>query len=253
MVSPTGILAIQQRVVIQSSQFPLPELHNRRQATGSYSPDQQTNSIGLAASIGLLGKHFRRNIPPSCRASASRDLLVLETFAGCPSEPRRPNPHSRYLLPACCPGKPFVEGAGGSGPACGALHLGRCGDAVIASITRAKTVDRCLLLLLFLLLPLPTMGFGEFESICHRTPLPLCSLVGPASSISGSTGIIPSCYARNIELANTIIFEGAASFLHIIALAMTVIMVLHVRSKFTAVGMPLGQHFVGNQTPVSQY
>ncbi|RMJ24687.1 hypothetical protein PHISP_04451 [Aspergillus sp. HF37] len=80
------------------------------------------------------------------------------------------------------------------------------------------------------------MAFGEFESICHRSPLPLCSLVGPASSISGSTGIIPSCYARNIELANTIIFEGAASFLHIIALAMTVIMVLHVRSKFTAVG-----------------
>jgi len=44
------------------------------------------------------------------------------------------------------------------------------------------------------------------------------------------------CYARNIELANTIIFQGAASFMHIIALVMTVIMVLHVRSKFTAVG-----------------
>ena len=81
------------------------------------------------------------------------------------------------------------------------------------------------------------MGFGDFDTICRKAAIPLCSLVGPPSSISGSTGIIPNCYARNIELANTIIFEGAASFIHIIALGMTVIMVLHVRSKFTAVGM----------------
>ncbi|RDW76636.1 chitin synthase export chaperone [Aspergillus mulundensis] len=80
------------------------------------------------------------------------------------------------------------------------------------------------------------MGFGDFDEICKRAALPLCSLVGPSSAISGFTGIIPNCYARNIELANTIIFEGAASFLHIIALGMTVIMILHIRSKFTAVG-----------------
>lgn len=80
------------------------------------------------------------------------------------------------------------------------------------------------------------MGFGQFDSICEKVPLPLCSLVGPASPISGATGIISNCYARNIEVANTIIFEGAASFMHIIALGMTVIMILHIRSKFTAVG-----------------
>ncbi|KAJ5677077.1 Chitin synthase export chaperone [Penicillium maclennaniae] len=80
------------------------------------------------------------------------------------------------------------------------------------------------------------MGFGQFTSICEKVPLPLCSLVGPPSSISGATGIISNCYARNIEVANTIIFEGAASFMHIIALGMTVIMILHIRSKFTAVG-----------------
>ncbi|EPS25800.1 Chitin synthase export chaperone [Penicillium oxalicum] len=80
------------------------------------------------------------------------------------------------------------------------------------------------------------MGFGDFNSICEKTPLPLCLLVGPASSISGATGIISNCYARNIEVANTVIFEGAASFMHILALAMTVIMILHIRSKFTAVG-----------------
>lgn len=80
------------------------------------------------------------------------------------------------------------------------------------------------------------MSFRGFDTICQKAAIPLCSLVGPASSISGSTGIIPNCYARNIELANTIIFEGAAAFMHVIALFMTVIMILHVRSKFTAVG-----------------
>ncbi|KAJ5904148.1 Chitin synthase export chaperone [Penicillium tannophilum] len=82
------------------------------------------------------------------------------------------------------------------------------------------------------------MGFGDFNSICEKTPMPLCLLVGPVSTISGtgSRGIVSNCYARNIEVANTMIFQGAASFMHIIALQMTVIMILHIRSKFTAVG-----------------
>jgi hypothetical protein len=81
------------------------------------------------------------------------------------------------------------------------------------------------------------MGFGDFEWICQMAPVPSCSVVGKISTISGSHGIEADCYARNIELANTIIFQGAASFAHIAALIMTVIMILHVRSKFTAVGM----------------
>lgn len=80
------------------------------------------------------------------------------------------------------------------------------------------------------------MTIGDFETICRKAALPMCALVGPPSPITGSTGIVPNCYARNIELANTIIFEGATSFAHIIALGMTVIMIIHVRSKFTAVG-----------------
>lgn len=79
-------------------------------------------------------------------------------------------------------------------------------------------------------------GFGDFTSICENAPLPLCASVGPSLSATGRVGIEPDCYARNIELANTIIFEGAASAMHIVALVMTVIMILHVRSKFTAVG-----------------
>lgn len=80
------------------------------------------------------------------------------------------------------------------------------------------------------------MAFGDFTSICEKTPLPLCPLVGPTSPITGSHFTQADCYARSIELANTIIFEGAAGFAHILALIMTVIMILHVRSKFTAVG-----------------
>ncbi|KAK5167654.1 Chitin synthase, class 7 [Saxophila tyrrhenica] len=80
------------------------------------------------------------------------------------------------------------------------------------------------------------MGFGSFNDLCAKTPLPLCPLVGPPSPLTGSHGIQSNCYARSIELANTIIFEGAAGFAHILALVMTVIMIIHVRSKFTAVG-----------------
>lgn len=80
------------------------------------------------------------------------------------------------------------------------------------------------------------MGFGDFDWICVRSPLPLCSLVGPVSSLTGSTGIDATCYARSVELANTIIFEAATDFMHILALTMTAIMIIHVRSKFTAVG-----------------
>ncbi|KAI0530303.1 chitin synthase export chaperone [Xylaria digitata] len=79
-------------------------------------------------------------------------------------------------------------------------------------------------------------GFGDFTDICHTAPLPLCASVGPMTSISSGVGVETECFARNIELANTIIFQGASSFLHIIALAMTVVMILHIRGKFTAVG-----------------
>ncbi|KAI6795108.1 chitin synthase export chaperone [Hortaea werneckii] len=79
-------------------------------------------------------------------------------------------------------------------------------------------------------------GFGDFSSICSEAPLPLCPLVGDINPITGTHYTQANCYARTVEVANTIIFEGAAGFAHIIALIMTVIMIIHVRSKFTAVG-----------------
>lgn len=87
------------------------------------------------------------------------------------------------------------------------------------------------------------MAFGDFTWLCQQAGVPLCTVVGPIQTIEFGVGIEPSCYARNIELANTIIFQGAASIMHILALLMTVIMVLHVRSKFTAVGELLAHVF----------
>jgi hypothetical protein len=84
--------------------------------------------------------------------------------------------------------------------------------------------------------PANMSGFGDFTSICENAPLPMCAALGPVLESTNRVGIEPDCYSRNIELANTIIFEGATSVLHILALVMTIIMVLHVRSKFTAVG-----------------
>ena len=81
------------------------------------------------------------------------------------------------------------------------------------------------------------MGFSDvLIDQCEKTPLPLCPLVGPPNALMGAHGVSTRCYSRSIELANTIIFQGAAGFSHIIALIMTVIMIIHVRSKFTAVG-----------------
>jgi hypothetical protein len=81
------------------------------------------------------------------------------------------------------------------------------------------------------------MGFGDFSSICTKVAIPLCALVGPKSAITDTgAGIQATCYSRTIELANTLIFQAANDFMHILALIMTVVMIIHVRSKFTAVG-----------------
>ena len=79
------------------------------------------------------------------------------------------------------------------------------------------------------------MGFGDFQTICEKAPLPLCALVGH-QDINNGVGIQTECYARTVEIANTLIFETANDFMHILAMVMTVVMIIHVRSKFTAVG-----------------
>ncbi|KAH7083814.1 chitin synthase export chaperone [Paraphoma chrysanthemicola] len=79
------------------------------------------------------------------------------------------------------------------------------------------------------------MGFGDFTTLCEKAAIPLCALVGE-QQINGGAGIPTKCYSRTIEIANTLIFQAANDFMHILALVMTVVMIIHVRSKFTAVG-----------------
>ncbi|TXT04991.1 hypothetical protein VHUM_03811 [Vanrija humicola] len=72
--------------------------------------------------------------------------------------------------------------------------------------------------------------FGSFDWVCERASLVVCPMLG------SSTGIEPTCYARNVQLGSQIIFQPATCFVHIAALAMTIIMLFHVRSKYTAIG-----------------
>ncbi|KAF9949141.1 Chitin synthase, class 7 [Mortierella alpina] len=73
-------------------------------------------------------------------------------------------------------------------------------------------------------------AFGSFNHICSTVSLTLCPLVGAPN------GIEPVCYSRNIKIADTLIFQPSTLIIHVIALAMTAIMIYHIRSKYTAVG-----------------
>ncbi|KAH9947356.1 chitin synthase III catalytic subunit [Amylocystis lapponica] len=74
------------------------------------------------------------------------------------------------------------------------------------------------------------ISFGSFNGICETAALVICPLIGT------SQGIEPSCYSRNVEVAKTLIFQPATSFVHMVAIVMTIIMIMHIRSKYTAVG-----------------
>ena len=95
-----------------------------------------------------------------------------------------------------------------------------------------------------------TLAFGSFEGICETAALVVCPLVGT------DHGIEPACYSRNVDVAGTLIFQPcefqtrlcfgpilmiqppiATCFVHIVAIIMTAIMIYHVRSKYTAVGV----------------
>jgi len=72
--------------------------------------------------------------------------------------------------------------------------------------------------------------FGSFTSVCETAALVICPLIGT------DQGIEPSCYSRNVDLGGTLIFQPSTCFVHIAAIIMTIIMILHIRSKYTAVG-----------------
>lgn len=71
--------------------------------------------------------------------------------------------------------------------------------------------------------------FGSYDWICSQAQLVVCPLIG-------EFGISPTCFARNVQLGSTIIFQPATGFMHICAMIMVIVMVIHVRGKYTAVG-----------------
>ncbi|ODV81375.1 chitin synthase export chaperone [Suhomyces tanzawaensis NRRL Y-17324] len=81
------------------------------------------------------------------------------------------------------------------------------------------------------------MAFGSFDLICSKTALPLCSVVASAKQDDFfSKGILPVCYARSVELANTMIFQIGNAFVHIGGLIVALVVVFNVRAKYTAIG-----------------
>ncbi|CCH45921.1 Chitin synthase export chaperone [Wickerhamomyces ciferrii] len=83
------------------------------------------------------------------------------------------------------------------------------------------------------------MTFGDFNYICNQTALPLCQVVSftkPTDYQHLNNGIVPICYARSIELANTVIFQIGNAFANIAGLGVFLIIIYHIRSKYTAIG-----------------
>ncbi|KAG7910986.1 hypothetical protein KL906_001366 [Ogataea polymorpha] len=79
--------------------------------------------------------------------------------------------------------------------------------------------------------------FGDFSAICTKTSLPLCTLVNPLHSTNNSfPGIIPECYARTVDISNTLIFQIGTAFIHIATLIVTLMIIYNVRLRYTAVG-----------------
>lgn len=82
------------------------------------------------------------------------------------------------------------------------------------------------------------MSFGSFVSICQKTGFPLCSLIEPIGENKSliRSGIIPRCYARPFDVANTMIFQAGNAFIHIGSLLIVLIIILNVWSKYMAIG-----------------
>ncbi|KAG5417062.1 CHS7 [Candida metapsilosis] len=81
------------------------------------------------------------------------------------------------------------------------------------------------------------MSFGSFDGICNKTSLPLCSVVGAVNQSSYfQRGIVPQCYARSVELANTMIFQIGNAFVHFGGLIIILIIIFNMRAKYTAIG-----------------
>ncbi|CAH2351763.1 chitin synthase export chaperone [[Candida] railenensis] len=81
------------------------------------------------------------------------------------------------------------------------------------------------------------MSFGSFDHVCNKTAFPICNVIQSLSnSTDFSRGVIPVCYSRSVELANTMIFQIGNAFVHFGSLIVLLIIIFHVRAKYTAIG-----------------
>lgn len=76
---------------------------------------------------------------------------------------------------------------------------------------------------------MPTTGFdfGSFRYLCQAAPLPYCAALGMPD---------PKCYSRNMDLGGFLLFQPAVIIMDLIALVMALIMINHIRHKYTAIG-----------------
>lgn len=94
------------------------------------------------------------------------------------------------------------------------------------------------------------MTLKSINDVCKNAALISCPMLG------SDEGIEPVCYARNVVIGGTLIFQPgkfniiyiffyirqltyntlATCFIHIVAIFMTAIMLYHVRTKYTAIG-----------------
>lgn len=77
-------------------------------------------------------------------------------------------------------------------------------------------------------------SFLRIRQICEAAPLPLCSLISKGAE--SESLIEPSCYSRNVELFNIMIFEPATLLVYLVAFVMTAVMIYHIKVKYMAVG-----------------
>ncbi|AMD19397.1 HBR496Wp [Eremothecium sinecaudum] len=100
------------------------------------------------------------------------------------------------------------------------------------------------------------LSIGNFGGICSKTPLPLCFVVNSAParknlSIESShyerthvnIGVVPKCYSRTVDIANTAIFQIGNAFVNILALFVILIISYNIRFKYTAIGRSEYGHF----------
>lgn len=70
-------------------------------------------------------------------------------------------------------------------------------------------------------------SFGSFKYFCEISPSAYCPALGLPD---------PKCYSRNIDFGGFLLFQPAVIVIDIASIIMTLIMIRHIKRKYTAVG-----------------